>query len=77
MHPKNHTIDPELLKILVCPLTRSPLRHEGDFLVGQIGGLRYPIKEGIPILLIDEAKLPDGVASMEEFRRKHVGQIPV
>lgn len=76
MNPKNHPIDPGLLKILVCPLTRSPLRHEGDFLVGEVGGLRYPIKEGIPILLIDEAKLPDGVASMEDFRKKHAGQIP-
>ena len=77
MNLKNHNIDSELLKILVCPLTRSPLTLDGDFLVGQVGGLRYPIKEGIPILLIDAAKLPDGVASMEEFRRKYAGQIPV
>lgn len=69
-------IDPELLKMLVCPLTRSPLRLEGEELVGSVGGLRYPIREGIPILLIDEAKLPAGVASLDEFRRKYADQIP-
>jgi uncharacterized protein len=69
-------LDPELLKILVCPLTRSPLKQEGDELVGAVGGLRYPIREGIPILLIDEAKLPPGIASLEEFKKKFAGQIP-
>ncbi len=67
------TIDPDLLKILVCPLTRSPLRQEGDELVAskpEGAGLRYPIREGIPVLLIDEAKLPTQVASLEEFRRR-------
>jgi len=63
-------LDPELLKILVCPLTRSPLKQEGDELVGTVGGLRYPIREGIPVLLIDEAKLPPGFASLDEFKKK-------
>lgn len=70
------TIDPELLKLLVCPLTRSPLKLEGEELVGSVGGLRYPIREGIPILLIDEAKLPAGVGSLEEFKKKFAAQIP-
>jgi hypothetical protein len=70
------TIDAELLKILVCPLTRSPLRQEGEELVGEVGGLRYPIRDGIPILLIDEAKLPAGIGSLDEFKRKHKDQIP-
>ncbi|MCE9592137.1 MAG: Trm112 family protein [Planctomycetes bacterium] len=69
-------IEPGLLKILVCPLTRSPLRQEGEELVGTVGGLRYPIREGIPILLVDEAKLPQGVASLDEFKKKFAGQIP-
>lgn len=69
-------IDSELLNMLVCPLTRSPLRLEGEELVGSVGGLRYPIRQGIPILLIDEAKLPAGVASLDEFRRKYADQIP-
>ena len=69
-------IDPELLKILVCPLTRSPLRQEGEELVASVGGLRYPIRDGIPILLIDEAKLPSGVASLDELKQKYREQIP-
>lgn len=69
-------IDAELLDILVCPLTRSKLVLEGDELVGQVGSLRYPIRDGIPVLLIEEAKLPEGFASIEEFRTKFKDQIP-
>jgi uncharacterized protein YbaR (Trm112 family) len=69
-------IDAELLEILVCPLTRSPLRQEGDRLVGEVGGLRYPIRDGIPVLLIEEAELPEGVDSLEQFKQKHADRIP-
>jgi uncharacterized protein YbaR (Trm112 family) len=61
-------IDPELLDLLRCPLTRSRLRKEGDFLVAETGGLRYPIRDGIPVMLIEEAKLPEGVATLEELK---------
>ena len=70
------TIDPEILKIMRCPLTRSPLSQEGDELVGEVGGLRYPIRDGIPVLLIDEAALPEGVASLDDFKQKFADQIP-
>ena len=69
-------LDSELLGILVCPLTRSRLRQEGDCLVGEVGGLRYPIRDGIPVLLIDQAELPPGINSLEEFRQKFAAQIP-
>lgn len=72
----NATIDPDLLKILVCPLTRSPLRQEGEELVGQTGGLRYPIRDGIPVLLIDEAKLPEGIGSLDQFKQEYKDSIP-
>jgi len=49
---------------------------EGAFLVGSIGGLRYPIRDGIPVLLVDEAKLPAGCASLDEFKKKFADQIP-
>jgi uncharacterized protein len=51
-------IDPELLAILVCPLTRTPLRHdpERDELVSDEAGLAYPIREGVPVLLVEEAR---------------------
>lgn len=63
------TIDAEMLDLIRCPLTRSRLRQDGDFLVAEVGGLRYPIREGFPVMLIEEAKLPDGVASLDELKR--------
>lgn len=64
----------QVLALLRCPVTRSPLRLEGGWLVAQKpegAGLRYPIRDGIPVLLIDQAQLPDGVGSMEAFRAKY------
>jgi uncharacterized protein YbaR (Trm112 family) len=52
-------IDPRLLEILVCPLTRGPLtydRERGELISVQ-AGLAYPIRDGIPIMLADEARL--------------------
>ncbi len=69
-------MDDALLEILVCPLTRSKLRRDGDFLVGETGGLRYPIRDGIPVLLVDQAQMPEGIASLEEFKLKYKDQIP-
>jgi uncharacterized protein YbaR (Trm112 family) len=71
-----NTLDPELLSILRCPLTRSPLRQEGDFLVAEVGGLAYPVRDGIPVMLIEEARLPQGIASLEEFKQRFRDQIP-
>ncbi len=69
-------IAPDLLEILVCPLTRSKLRQDGLELVAEVGGLRYPIRDGIPIMLIDEAAMPQGVANLDEFKEKYKDQIP-
>lgn len=63
-----NTIDPELLDMLRCPLTRSRLRQEGDFLVAEVGGLSYPVRDGLPVMLVEEAKLPHGVASLAELK---------
>ena len=51
-------LDPRLLGILVCPLTRQPLRYDRDAqeLINDTAGLAYPIRDGVPILLIDEAR---------------------
>ncbi|CAA9383134.1 MAG: hypothetical protein AVDCRST_MAG64-788, partial [uncultured Phycisphaerae bacterium] len=46
--PNTH-IDAETMDLLRCPLTRSRLRQEGDALVAEVGGLRYPIREGFPV----------------------------
>jgi uncharacterized protein YbaR (Trm112 family) len=69
-------LDPELLEILRCPLTRSRLTQEGDHLVAQVGGLRYPVRDGIPVMLIEEAKLPPGVESLDALKAKIKDQIP-
>ena len=71
-----NTIDPELLGLLRCPLTRSPLRQEGDFLVAEVGGLRYPLRDGIPVMLVEEAQLPEGVESLDAFKARYAAQIP-
>jgi len=53
-----HEIDPKLLDILVCPLTKAPLRYdrERQELVSEKAGLAYPVREGIPIMLPEEAR---------------------
>ena len=54
-------IDPKLLEILVCPLTKGPLIYDqtAQELVSEKAGLAYPIRDGIPIMLIDEARQID------------------
>lgn len=51
-------IDPKLLEILVCPLTKSTLSYDKakQELVSEKAGLAYPIRDGIPIMLADEAR---------------------
>jgi uncharacterized protein len=52
------TIDPKLLEILVCPLTKGPLEYDADKqeLVSRQAKLAYPIRDGIPIMLPEEAR---------------------
>jgi uncharacterized protein YbaR (Trm112 family) len=54
----NAGIDPRLLEILVCPLTKGPLRYDAaaQELISDQAHLAYPIRDGIPIMLIDEAR---------------------
>tara|TARA_B100002003_G_C13879473_1_gene429467 strand:- start:360 stop:536 length:177 start_codon:yes stop_codon:yes gene_type:complete len=51
-------IDPKLLEILVCPLTKSPLKYskEEQELISEQAKLAYPIRNGIPVMLVDEAR---------------------
>ena len=52
------SVDPKLLEILVCPLTKGPLEYdrEKQELVSPQAKLAYPIRDGIPIMLVDEAR---------------------
>ena len=54
-------VDPKLLEILVCPLTKGSLRYdrERQELISDQAGLAYPIRDGIPIMLVDEARSLD------------------
>ncbi|HLL89433.1 MAG TPA: Trm112 family protein [Tepidisphaeraceae bacterium] len=67
----NNVIDPELLDLLRCPLTHSRLRQDGDFLVAEAGGLAYPVRDGIPVMLVEEARLPAGFATLDDFKKAH------
>jgi uncharacterized protein len=55
-------VDPRLLEILVCPLTKTTLSYDAERqeLISQAARLAYPIRDGIPIMLPEEARpLPD------------------
>jgi uncharacterized protein YbaR (Trm112 family) len=56
-------VDPELLAILACPLDKKPVTREGNYLVCSECQRHYPIREGIPVMLIDEALTPDQAAA--------------
>lgn len=51
-------IDPKLLEILVCPVSKGPLVFDRakQELISKTAGLAYPIRDGIPIMLVDEAR---------------------
>jgi len=59
--PNAPEIDPRLLEILVCPVTHGPLEYdrERNELVSRGAGLAYPIREGVPIMLPEEARSLD------------------
>ncbi len=55
-------IDEKLMEILACPARKGPVELQEEWIVCQECGLRYPIRDGIPIMLVDEAERaePDG-----------------
>jgi uncharacterized protein len=56
-------VDAELLAILACPLDKQPVTRQGNYLVCQECLRHYPIRDGIPVMLIDEALTPEQAAS--------------
>ena len=62
MNPAKKGVDPKLLEILVCPATKSALRYDeaAQELISEEAGLAYPIRDGIPVMLVDEARQLDG-----------------
>jgi uncharacterized protein YbaR (Trm112 family) len=51
-------VDPRLLEILICPVSRAPLTYdrEANELVSRAAGLAFPIRDGVPVMLADEAR---------------------
>lgn len=62
-------IDPRLLEMIVCPQTRSRLIYDGEAheLISPAAGLAYPVRDGIPIMLVDEART---LSESEKARHK-------
>ena len=56
--PKGGALDPKLLEILVCPVTKKPLRYDRERgeLISDAAGLAFPVRDGIPIMLPEEAR---------------------
>lgn len=51
-------IDPKLLEILACPVCKTEVKLQADRLVCVQCGRRYPIRDGIPVMLVEEAEQP-------------------
>lgn len=58
MTKSSQSLDPKLLELLVCPVSRKPLKYdrEAQELISEEAKLAYPIRDGIPILLPEEAR---------------------
>ncbi len=58
MTTEKYKVDPKMLEILVCPVTKGPLEYDAEAqeLISRQAGLAYPIRDGIPIMLADEAR---------------------
>lgn len=65
---RNAIIDPKLLELLACPLTRGPLTYdrERNELVSPLAHLAYPVRDGIPIMLASEARQTGDEAAKRE-----------
>ena len=56
--PRSGELDPRLLEVLVCPVTHGPLEYDRQAgeLVSRAAGLAYPIRDGVPVMLPEEAR---------------------
>ncbi|MGA2667673.1 MAG: Trm112 family protein [Ignavibacteria bacterium] len=62
-------IDPKVLETIRCPLGKKELKAEDEnTLVCTNCGMKFPIIDGVPVLLLDQAKLPEGVTSISELK---------
>ena len=54
----SEALAPDLLAILVCPVTRTPLRYDAAAaeLVSEAAGLAFPVRDGVPVLVVEDAR---------------------
>jgi len=67
-------ISPELLDILRCPMDpqrKARLNPVGDRLVCERCGLRFPVRDGFPVMVVEEAELPEGVDALDQLPERH------
>jgi uncharacterized protein YbaR (Trm112 family) len=68
-------LNEELLTLLVCPMGKAPLRREADILICTRCGTRFAIKDEIPDMLIEDAELPAGCASLADLECVKCGEV--
>ena len=58
MSDATERLDEGLLAILVCPMTRTPLRYDAERneLISAAAGLAFPVRDGVPVMVVDEAR---------------------
>jgi hypothetical protein len=62
MSEQDNALDKELLEVLACPACKVSVEQKGDRLICDQCGRQYPVRDGIPIMLMDEAEQPEGQA---------------
>ena len=60
-------VEERLLEILRCPMGKSKLRQKEESLVCEKCGVRFDVRDGIPVMLINEATLPEGIEKVEDL----------
>ena len=70
-------VSEQFLSLLVCPMGKVPLKHEGDLLICTQCGIRYSIKDDIPNMIVEEAELPSGCATLADLECVKTGRAKV
>ena len=70
-------VSEQFLALLVCPMGKVPLKHEGDALICTQCGTRFAIKDDIPNMIVEEAELPHGCAGLADLECVKTGRAKV
>ena len=70
-------VSDQFLALLVCPMGKVPLKHEGDFLICTQCGVRFAIRDDIPNMIVEEAELPPSCSCLAELECVKTGRAKV